>query len=325
MTVRWGIMGSGGIAATMARTLAQVGSPLTAVGSGRSGAAKAFAGEWGIEHALDSHAAVADHPEVDVVYVATTNDRHFENAMACVAAGKPVLCEKPLTINSAQARRLTGAARDAGVLLMEAMWMRFLPSTATTLDLLEAGTIGEVRHIDVTFGHLSNADVGRRWRSLELGGGSLLDLGIYPLTLIHLVAGTPLSFEARADLSPEGVDLQTQVISSHHNGVGASAMSSFIADSANEAVVAGTKGRLRLLSPFHHSGTVLVERRGELIEGHDTSYEGEGFAYEVAEMERCVHEGLVESPLRPHADTLEVLTWMDDIRARVGVVYPEDA
>ncbi len=321
---RWGIMGSGGIATQMARTLRQVGSPLVAVGSGRPGAAEAFAAEWDVEHALDSHESVASHPDVDIVYVATTNDRHLDNALACVAAGTPVLCEKPLTVNADQARTLTDRARQAGVLLMEAMWMRFLPVASTMLELVEAGTVGEVRHIDVTFGHLANLDPDRRWMRRDLGGGSLLDLGIYPLSLIHLVAGPPTSFEARADLADNGVDLQTQVISSHGGGVGASMMSSFLADAANEAVIAGSEGRLRLLAPFHHSGTVVVERKGEIVEQHDTSYEGEGFAFEVAEMERCVTEGLVESPLRPHADTLAVLEWMDAIRSRVGLIYPED-
>lgn len=324
MAHRWGIMGSGGIAQQMARTLRQVGSSLVAVGSARPGAAKAFAAEWKVAHALDSHEAVASHPDVDIVYVATTNDRHLDNALACVESGTPVLCEKPLTINAAQARRLTEVARQSGVLAMEAMWMRFVPMAAKVLELLAAGAIGDLRHIDVTFGHTPDLDAGRRWMSREQGGGSLLDLGIYPLTLIHLVAGSPTSFEARADLAATGVDLQTQVISEHPGGVGASMMSSFLADSANEAVIAGTEGRLRLLAPFHHSGTVQVEQRGEIVERHDTSYDGEGFAFEVAEMERSVEEGLLESPHRPHADTLTVLEWMDGIRERVGVVYPED-
>jgi predicted dehydrogenase len=322
--MRWGIMGTGAIAAAMADALGSVGSPVMAVGSARPGAAETFAAEWNIPHALPSHRAVAEHPEVDAVYVATTNDRHHRNVLDAVAAGTPVLCEKPIALNTAQATDMLGAAVAAGVFSMEAMWMRFQPFLATVDDLIAEGTIGEVVHVSASLGFPAPQEPARRWMNRELGGGSLLDLGIYPLTLAHHLLGPPEEFSAAARIGPTGVDLTTSVISHHAGATSASLISTFAADLTNEAVIAGTAGRLRIHSPFHHSSLVTLERRGDVIAPYDTSPAGHGFRFEIAETERCLEAGLLESPMRPHADTLAVLEWMDAIRARCGIAYPQD-
>lgn len=308
----------------MAATLRSTGAPVVAVGSARPGAAAAFAAEWDIPDPVGSHAAVAEHPDVDIVYVATTNERHHPNVLDAVAAGKPTLCEKPIAINHRQATGLFDAAAAAGVLVMEGMWMRFVPFLATVDDLLAAGTIGPVTAVSASFGFNAPDDRARRWMNRDQGGGALLDLGIYPLTLAHYLLGEPTEFAAIARLSPTGVDLDTRVVSHHRDGASASVAATFRADTTNEAAIAGPDGRLRLHAPFHHSPTVTVERYGDIVATHDTSYSGHGFRFEVAEMERCVAAGLLESPLRPHQDTLAVMRWMDAIRAQTGLLFRED-
>ena len=175
--LRWGIMGTGGIAAAMAGTLRDRGVPISAVGSARSSAAHAFAETWGVPHALDSHDAVARHPEVDIVYVATTNDRHHDNVMACVDAGTPVLCEKPLAMHTGEARAMVAAARSAGVFLMEGMWMRFNPHVAGLDRLIADGAIGTPNMVEASLSFFTSDDADRRWRSPALGGGTVVDIG----------------------------------------------------------------------------------------------------------------------------------------------------
>lgn len=322
--LRWGVMGSGGIAGAMTGALQSFGSLVVAVGSARPGAAESFAQEWNLPHAVDSHRAVAEIDEVDVVYVATTNDRHLRNVLDCIELGMPVLCEKPTAVNGGQAQLMLGAASAAGVFVMEGLWMRFQPFLAKVDDLIADGAIGAIEHVAVDFSYPAPTDVSRRWMSRELGGGSLLDLGIYPLSLVHHLVGSPLGFEAGAQVGPTGVDLETSVSSHHAGGATAMMTSSFVSDLSNAAVVSGAEAQIRIHPPFHHSPRVTVERAGEIIAAFDTSYEASGFHFEIAEVERCLLAGLIESPLRPHADTLAVMEWMDAIRRQCGVKFPQD-
>ncbi|MDJ0923841.1 MAG: Gfo/Idh/MocA family oxidoreductase [Acidimicrobiia bacterium] len=323
--LRWGIMGTGDIAGIMTSTLLQLGSPVTVVGSERATAARDFATTWGVTRAAGSYEEVAEADDVDVVYVATTNERHLRAALAGINNGKAVLCEKPLTVNAAEAETMLAAARDVGVFAMEAMWMRFVPAFVKMSDLVAAGALGELRYIQVSFGMIPpDPDVERRWMSRAQAGGSLLDLGVYALTLIHFLLGPPTGFAADCVLSATGVDIETAVLSRHANDSGASMVSSFSADLNTEATISGTDARLRIHAPFHHSPRVLMERRGKLLGDFDTRYDGHGFKFEIEEVERCVAAGLTESPLRRHDETLAVMKWMDEIRARCGIAFPAD-
>ena len=320
-SIRWGVMGTGGIAGAMTDTLAELGSPVVVVGSGRPGASADFAAHHGVARSVASHDAVAAAADVDVVYVATTNDQHYRNVMECVRNGKAVLCEKPLALNARQARQMSVAARDGRVFMMEAMWMSFLPFLAKVHALLGDGAIGEPTHVQSSFSFPAPIDPTRRWLSRERGGGALLDLGIYPLTLVHHLLGPPRNFAAKAHLANTGVDINTTVISHHRNGSSASVMASFNAATSNEAIVAGTEARIRIHAPFYHSRKLTLERDGDVLETFDTDFDGHGFRFEVAEVERCLAAGKTESELRPHAATIAVLDWMDAIRAECGVVY----
>lgn len=323
--LRWAIMGTGGIAGAMTETLHSVGSEVVAVGSARPGAPERFAAQWGIPLAVGSHRAVAEVVDVDIVYVATTNNLHHRNVLDCVEFAKPVLCEKPIALNARQAGEMLRAARDAGAFVMEAMWMRFMPFLEQVDELIKGGSIGDLVHVHATHSYPASTDALRRWVGLELGGGSLLDLGIYPISFVHHLLGPPTDFEANAHVGPTGVDLETRVMSRHGNGTTASMMSSFSAELPNEAIVSGSEALLRIHAPFYHSPLVTVERRGDVVASFDTGYVGNGFRFEVAEAERCVIEGLTESPVRAHADTLAVMEWLDVIRDRCGVRFLADA
>ncbi|MDJ0497062.1 MAG: Gfo/Idh/MocA family oxidoreductase [Acidimicrobiia bacterium] len=322
MKLRWGIMGTGGIAESMATTLAANDSTVAVVGSARPGAAQAFADRLQIGRAVDSHAAVAQADEVDVVYVATTNDLHYQNTLDAIAAGKPVLCEKPIALNADQATEMLSAATEAGVFAMEALWMRFLPFIGRLNELISEGVVGTITHVAANFSFPATLDPQRRWMNRSLGGGALLDLGIYPISLIHHLLGPPERFEATARLSSTEVDVATQVVSHHAGGATAAAMCSFTADTTTEAVVAGSEGRIRIHAPFYHSRRLTVERKREVIAEHDTDFTGNGLRFEVAETETCIAGGRLQSSLRPHVDTLEVMEWLDAIRDRIGVRYP---
>lgn len=322
--LRWGIMGTGWIAGDMARTLETRGSPVVAVGSSRIDAAAGFAERFRIPVAVEGHRAVADRDDVDIVYVATTNDLHHRNVLDCIERGKAVLCEKPVALNHRQAWEMLAAAKDAGVFVMEALWMRFLPFFSMMDDLIAGDIIGAVRHVDASLSFPAPTETDRRWLNPELGGGALLDLGVYPLSLVHHLLGPPLRFATSVELGPTGVDLATGVLSEHDDLTSASVYSSFTAQTADEAVIAGTEGRIRMHAPMHHSPRLTVERNHEVVESFETGFEGHGFEFEVAEVERCVGDGMVESRLRPHAATLEVMEWMDGIRAQGGVRFPAE-
>lgn len=319
----WGIMGTGGIATAMAGALREAGSAIVAVGSARPGAATEFAARFDIPVAVESHAAVAGVDGVDIVYVATTNDLHHSNVLAAVSGGKAVLCEKPFALNRRQAQEMVAAAGEGGVLLVEAMWMRFLPFLDVVDRLLTENTIGEVTHVEASFGFPAPADRERRWYNLEQGGGALLDLGIYPLTLAYHLLGPVGAFAALAHKAATGVDTDVGIVS-HHGPATTSLSASLVTDMANEAIIGGSRGRLRIHAPFHHSSTITHGRGGELLATHDTSYAGHGFAYQIREMERCLEAGLTESPRHPLSDTLAIAEWMDAIRRQTGVVYPAD-
>lgn len=320
--MRWGIAGSGKIAGAFADTIAALdGHEVVAVASGDPERAAGFAARHGIPRSHAPHAELAAAGDVDAVYVGTTNDRHLQDALACVEAGIPVLCEKPLTLDAASGRHLVERAREAGVFLMEAMWMRFLPGFGRVLDLIGAGRIGTPAWVHADFGFPARLEAGGRLVEPVLGGGALLDIGIYPLTLIHAVLGPPDDFSATAVLADSGVDLQVGVHARHGEAF-SSAEATLVADTPLEAVVAGSEGRIRLHRPFHHAERLTFERAGEVVETIDLPLGGSGYRFEVLEVARCLAEGLVESPMRPHADTLAVLEWMDAIRSDVGVRYP---
>ena len=312
VNLQWGIIGTGGIAAAFAEAIAEHGSTLSGVASRSAERAASFVAR----HQLDARAGsiddlVGDPP--DVVYVASSHHNHLDDALACIEAGIPVLCEKPLTPDLATTDRMIDAARAAGVFLMEAMWMRFQPAWILLESLVADGRVGPIRTIHADFGIVANDDPERRWFDPAQAGGSLLDVGIYPVTFAQLLAGPPIELHFTRTLTETGVDAQYAIAMSHQNDVLSLLGSSFVSDTNLTATVSGPLGRLHLNAPFHHSSRVEHWKRGELVEFWEVDYEGSGYTFEVAEVERCLAAGLTESPRHPLADTRAVMATLDSL------------
>ncbi|MQY10396.1 scyllo-inositol 2-dehydrogenase (NADP(+)) IolU [Streptomyces sp. RB5] len=330
-TIRWGILATGWIADQFARDLARTdGAEAVAVGSRTEEGAAGFAGRHGIARAHGSWAELAADPGVDIVYVATPHSAHHEATAACLAAGKAVLCEKPLTLNAGQARDLVDRARDGGRFLMEAMWMFTNPAVRRALELVKDGAIGDVRQVQADFGFAAGPlHPGHRLRDPRQGGGALLDLGVYPVSLAHLFLGAPDTVQANASLTPEGVDATTGILLGHENGAVAALTCSIESLSPCVAVIGGTEGTITLGTPFAAGGFYrpdgLTLHRGDAEpERIDVPFEGLGYVHEIEEAGRCLRAGLLESPLVPWQSTLDVLTTLDTVRDRIGVHYGAD-
>ncbi|WP_433371257.1 Gfo/Idh/MocA family protein [Actinoplanes sp. CA-142083] len=320
--VRWGIIGPGGIAAQFAKDLPLVpGAELAAVGSRSAGTAAAFAERHGFARSHGSYADLAADPGVDVVYVATPHAQHLAAALLCVEAGKAVLVEKPITLDLVSAAQLVEAARAKNVFLMEAMWMRLNPAIRKIVELVEEGAIGWVSAIHADFGLQGPFEPEHRLRNPQLGGGALLDLGVYPIHLAHVIMGNPVSVQSWAHLTPEGVDENTGVLLGWEPGAVAALTCSINGESRNAASITGTDGRIDLPPGFFVPREFTLTRAGKAPETFEFPFEGSGYQFEAAEAQRCILAGELESPLMPHATTLEVMGLLDAIREEIGVSY----
>ncbi|MEV6629889.1 Gfo/Idh/MocA family oxidoreductase [Actinoplanes sp. NPDC051470] len=321
MTTRWGVLSTGGIAESFASDLKLVdGAELAAVGSRSLETATAFAERHGFARAHGSWADLAADPDVDVVYVATPHAQHEAAALECLRAGKAVLCEKPMTLDLASSALLVQEARGHNAFLMEAMWMRCNPVIREIAELIEQGHIGPVTAIHADFGLQGPFEPTHRLRAPSLGGGALLDLGVYPIHFAHLFLGAPASVQSWARLTPEGVDETTGLLFGYDSGAVAALTCSINGASANGASITGETGRIDIPDGFWAPRGFTVTR-GTEVEHRQRDYDGLGYRFEAAEVQRCLDAGLRESPLVPIATTLEVMTLLDMVREQIGVSY----
>ena len=320
-TVRWGILGTGNIARQFAGGLAELpDAQLVGVGSRSLTTAQAFATAFGAAHIHGSYEALAEDPDIDVVYIATPHTLHAENSLLCLEAGKAVLCEKPFTLNAAQAQTVIDSARDKGLFLLEAMWTRFFPLFGTLRDLVQKGHIGEPRLLQADFGIVSPVAQNRLFDP-DLGGGALLDVGVYPVSLASYLLGTPTAVSSRAHLGATGVDEQGAIILEHQGGALAVLSAAIRAETPQEAVVMGTEGNIKLGAPWWQpQKLILTSQNGE--ETFESPLPHNGYAYEAAEVMRCLRAGLLESPLMPLDETLSIMHTLDTCRAQWGLRYP---
>ncbi|RZU50518.1 putative dehydrogenase [Krasilnikovia cinnamomea] len=323
-TVRWGILGTGAIATTFAADLRLVpGAELAAVGSRRADTATEFARRHGFARAHGSWAELAADDQVDVVYVATPHAMHHAAALTCLAGGKAVLCEKPMTLDLASSAHLVQEARTRGLFLMEAMWMRCNPAIRRVAELIGDGAIGEVTAVHADFGLAGPFGAEHRLRDPRLGGGAALDLGVYPLNLAHLILGTPESVQAWARLTPEGVDENTGMLLGYASGAVAALTCGIGGATRNTASITGTRGRIDLPPEFYMPRSFELHRDGR-AETFDVPFPGHGYQYEALEVQRCLAAGELESPLVPQTATLEIMSTLDAVRAQIGVSYDLD-
>ncbi|MEU6947539.1 Gfo/Idh/MocA family oxidoreductase [Streptomyces sp. NPDC046316] len=324
-TVRWGVLATGGIAAKFAGDLlAADDAEVVAVASRTEASARAFADRLGIPKAYGSWAALVADPDVDVVYVATPHHAHREAAGLALEAGKAVLCEKALTLNAREAEELAALARDRGLFLMEAMWMYCNPLVRQLAELVRDGAIGEVRTVQADFGLAGPFAAGHRLRDPAVGGGALLDLGVYPVSFAHLLLGEPDSVQAHALLSPEGVDLNTGMLLGWSSGASALLSCSLVAETPLTASVTGSAGRIDVPAGFFFPDRFTLRRPGREPEEFVLDGDRQSLLPEAAEVARCLRAGLTESPLVPLEGSLAVMRTLDAVRDRIGVRYPQE-
>ncbi|MGZ4485607.1 MAG: Gfo/Idh/MocA family protein [Nocardioidaceae bacterium] len=331
--VRWGILATGKIANGFAKDLALLpDAEIAAVGARRLDSAKAFAARHGAAAAYGSYQELVADPDVDVVYVASPHALHKEHVLLAFEAGKPVLCEKAITLNARDAQELVDEARARGLFLMEAMWMRCNPTIRRLQQLFATGELGEIRQVRADLGFVVDKPGTDRLLDPALGGGALLDMGVYPLTFAHLFLGTPSRVAAAAYLSPAGVDLNLALSLGYDGSAIASLTSTMTAWSPRTASIATDRGRVDLPDAFHHPTTVTWTRfdsdpdfaSGSPVQQIHEDVIGTGLANEALEVVRCLRNGEIESPLVPLDDTVALMRLMDQVREQIGVRYPGD-
>lgn len=315
MTIRWGILGTGGIARTFTEDLLLLGHDVAAVGSRATGTAAAFAARYGIGRAYGSYAELAADDEIDVVYVATTHNAHHAAARTCLEAGRAVLVEKPFTTNAPDAADLASLARERGLFAMEAMWTRFNPLVVRLRRLIADGAIGDVKAVYADFSENFPFDAAHRLWAPELAGGALLDLGVYPVSFAWMLLGEPATVQAVSTPAPTGVDANTGILFGYASGAVALLHCGFLAETPQTATVTGTSGWIEVAGPFWHPDAMTLHRDGAEPETFTLEISGRGYTYQAEEVARCLAAGLTESPLMSLDESVAIIGALDTIAA----------
>jgi predicted dehydrogenase len=320
--LRWGVIGPGIIATGFAEAMQWAdGGTITAVASRSAERADAFGDRFDIPTRYGDYDALAADPEVDVVYVATPHSRHEVDTIALLRAGKHVLCEKPLALNARQAAHMAEEARSRGLFLMEAIWSRFLPSYRALVDVIGEGRIGEPLLVEADFGFRRPVDPDHRHFAPELGGGALLDLGIYPIQLSTLVLGPIERVVVDGVVGETGVDEVVTALLHHSEDRLGVVKAGLRVGMTCTARIAGTEGVIDLPAMMHCPNSLTVSSAAG-VEHIDASYEGNGLRFEIDEVHRRLAAGQTESAVMPLDESIALAATLDSIRAELGVVYP---
>lgn len=321
--IRWGVLGTGRIAGEFATAMPFVkGAKIVAVGSRSLKSADAFADRYKIAHRHASYEALADDPNVDAIYVSTPHPYHCENTILCLESGKHVLCEKPFAINSQQASLMIETARRSKRFLMEAMWSRFLPALAKVREILGKGVIGELRLLQADFGFATDFNPKGRLFDPNLGGGALLDVGVYPVALASMIFGAPDRVTADAHMGKTKVDEQTGMILHHKKGQLAVLHTAVRTETKQEAILYGSEGSIRLDAPWWRGQSVTLEVAGKKPITFKAPIRGTGYNYQIDEVVRCLRSGKKQSAIMPLKESLQIMKTLDSIRMSLGLQYP---
>ena len=322
-SIRWGILSTGRIAHKFATGLNDLpDTELVAVGSRSIGTANTFANQFNIPRRHGSYDSLAQDPDVDVIYIATPHSSHQENALMCLEMGKAVLCEKPFTINVQQAEMVIQVAREKGLFLMEAMWTRFLPHILKVQQIINDGLIGQPQILQASVGDQKELDPSNRFFNPKLGGGSLIDVGIYAVTLAYLVFGPPAEIQSLANLSSTGVDQETVVTFRHNDGQLTYFASSILHHMPRDATITGDNGSIYIHPDFWHPSQITLRVNSETEQFIEVDCPLNGYHYQVLEVNRCLKAGRSESSVMSLDTTLHVMNTLDTIRRQWGLKYP---
>ena len=362
-TIRWAVWGAGAIANKVISDLHLVESAtLHAAGARNIERARSFAQQHGAARSYDSLPAMLQDAAIDIVYVATPHHLHMQDCIACIEAGKAVLCEKPFTLNATQAQRVVDAARRHKVFCMEAMWTRFIPAVKEVKRLVDSGAIGRVRLMQGTFAFAATPNPASRLFDPVMGGGALLDIGIYPVSFAHHMLGAPEMVRGLATIGDTGVDVQSTYQLHYSGGALADLSASLLVPGHNEFILYGETGTLRLCKPFYSAHRFVLEQHALPVahhaalanpaglrkllaspaarslrrrlsslaaawpsgRSHTLPFPGYGYQFELTEVCRCLREQRTESDTMPLQHTLEVMRMMDELRSQWGLVYPQE-
>lgn len=334
---RWGILSTGYIANLFAEGLSAVDdAELVAVGSRSEATAAAFGDKWNVPKRHANYEALANDPDVDVIYIGTPHPYHYENTLLCLNAGKHVLIEKPFAMNARQTKEMIDLAREKGLFLMEAMWTRFIPAMVQVRKWIADGEIGDVQLVRANLSFMAEYNTSSRLFALELGGGSLLDVGIYPISFASMVLGTPQTIHSTATLGKTGTDDRSAYMFGYEGGKTALLSSAVQLSVPVEAEIIGTGGYIKIEQSWINPRMVTLAKpvregvEARLIyEGnlYDTQTvhvptSGNGYNYEAIEVGRCLREGKLESDIIPLDESLAIMQTLDTIRGQWGLTYP---
>ncbi len=321
--IRWGLLAPGGIGNKFIKGLSSLeGGQVLAVGSRSLERAQAFASQYHIPRAYGSYEELAKDPDLDIIYIGTPHPFHAGCMLLCLNEGKSVLCEKPFTLNYSQALEAVSLARKNNLFLMEAMWTRFLPVIVKVREWLKEGLIGDVRLFKGDFGFRANFNPESRLFNPELGGGALLDVGIYPISFASMVFGRePKSISSQVHMGKTGVDEHFSVSFGYEDGQISVICASLEATLNNEACIYGTKGRI-YIPEFYQARRAVLSVDGSPDEVYEPETSRFEFAYEAEEAMQCLREGKKESSVMPLDETLEIVKTLDTIRKSWNLVYP---
>lgn len=320
--IKWGIVGAGNIAHSFSKDLALViGGELTAVASRDLDKARSFANEYGAPNAFGSYEELFTSDTVDVIYIATPHTTHAELSIAAMKAGKNVLCEKPVGVNKGEVEAMIKVAKENNVFFMEALWTRFNPTIKRVKELVDNGTIGDIGYLHADFAFYAlDRDENGRLLNPALAGGSLLDIGIYPIFLSYLMLGIPKDIKATANFYKTGVEVQISMIFNYEKAQ-AILYSGLNSNSEMKAEIAGSKGSIFVHPRWHETSGYTLEINGDssVIE---VGKVGKGYTYEIEEVHKCLNAGKTESDLWSHQNSRDLIEIMDTVRSKTGIVFP---
>jgi predicted dehydrogenase len=319
--IRWGILGLGKIAHKFAQDLKESKrGRLHAVASRSLNKAKLFSENYGVEYYYSQYQALVTNPEVQVVYIATPHALHLSCTILALKNGKAVLCEKPMGLNSNEVRQMIKLAQTKNLFLMEGLWSQFMPATRKVIELLHQKVLGPIQFLRADFGFNAPVEPQGRLYNKNLGGGSLLDVGLYPVYLSLLVLGVPDKIKAFANFTHTGVDAACTIMHHYPNGAKALLESSIVQNSPTEALMVGKKGYLKMHSRFHHATKVSLHT-AKTHKVFEFPYTGNGYLFEIEEVNKCMLEGLGQSKFWSHGQSLKLMETLDRIKEKIGLSY----
>lgn len=321
--IKWGIIGLGKIAHKFAEDIKVIpNAQVWAVASRNLARAEDFAKRFDVKNAYGSYAEIIACPELDVVYIATPHAGHLGNTLMCLEHKIPVLCEKPIAMNSEELRKMINLAVFQKTFLMEALWTRFLPTIDKTLQLIADGVIGEVRTIKADFGFSAKRDPKSRLFNQSLGGGALMDVGLYPVFLAVLLFGKPKSISAEASIGPTNVDEDCGILLKFPEQRLAILHASIITKTKTEAIIYGEKGMIHIHGRWHEPTSMSLHIEGEEVQDFFFDYDSHGYKYEILEVMDRLKKGKTQSEKMSHDFSMLMMNVLDDIRIQAGILYP---